>query len=181
MVLATIGAALTVVMVATLTSSVAFTSLTRGTADVVVEAPDAPAEIPTEVGDLVAAAQAEALSAGQSAYTLEEGEKVLVEATEALPEVVVEEVKSELTKAVIAKSSGEQAQNLADQVSDSTGKSVILVFQETNSDGILTWTHTKVKGIEPFADPSQDLVITLLNTWISAQDVPESFEIIGHD
>lgn len=183
MIFGAVATTLTVVVLATLTCGMAVTSLSRGGEQTVtVEGTADGLDIPSEVGDSVEDAQLDVLATGQSAYELAEGEAVLVAAEEALPPVVVEEVKSELTAVAVTPDAREQAQTLADQVSDATGKSVILVFQEPESGtGTVHWTHTQVRGIEPFVAITEESVVASLEAWVAQQAKPEGYEIILDD
>jgi hypothetical protein len=180
MIFGAVATTLTFVVVATLTCGVVFSSLALGTEQTVtVEGTAEGLSIPSEVGDPVEEAQLDVLATGQSAYELAEGDAVLVAAEEALPPVVVEEVKSELTAVAVTDDARAQAQALADQVSDDTGRSVILVFQEPDSTtGVVRWTHTQVRQIEPFVSTTQESVVASLRAWIAQQAKPERFEII---
>lgn len=172
MVVAAIVSAVLVVGLASITSGGAVASLARSAdaepvvqveaADSAAAADDAPAE---------PSATAEAKEPSLSSVTVD-------------PDATVEATGSELSATDVVTpsdvhTSRADAQALADQVGDETGRTVVLVFQETSQDGrATTWTHTDIPGRAPFVASEEDVLVSRVTAWIDAQDDPDAFELI---
>lgn len=100
------------------------------------------------------------------------------------PDATVEATGSELSATDVVTpsdvhTSRADAQALADQVGEETGRTVVLVFQEKTVDGrSTTWTHTEIPGRAPFVASEEDVLVSRVTEWIDAQKDPEAFELI---
>lgn len=100
------------------------------------------------------------------------------------PDATVEATGSELAAAdAVAPSdvltSRADAQALADQVGEETGRTVVLVFQEESRDGrAVTWTHTEIPGRAPFVASDEAVLVSRVTDWIAEQQAPDAFELI---
>lgn len=169
MVVAAIVSAVLVVGLASITSGGAVASLARS-ADAEpaaqVETTSSPSPAPLETS-----AEAEAEEPSPSTVTVD-------------PDATVEAMGSELSATDVVTpsdvhTSRADAQALADQVGEETGRTVVLVFQEKTLDGrSTTWTHTEIPGRAPFVASEEDVLVSRVTAWIDAQDDPEAFELI---
>lgn len=185
MVVAAIVSAVLVVGLASITSGGAVANLARST----------DAETVTQVETTDSADTESTLSAGSGPADGADGtasaEKQPSPSTVTVdPDATVEATGSELSAAdelaagdVVAPSdvhtSRADAQALADQVGEETGRTVVLVFQEESRDGrAVTWTHTEIPGRAPFVASEEDVLVSRVTAWIDAQDDPDAFELI---
>lgn len=177
-----IGGALAILFAAPLTSCGALGSLTRGSTESTsaVSVADTLA-LPTEVGDVVTEEQAPLLPEGQVAYELVSGPTVLVRTDAALPPAVTADVLA--VSATLAKDSGAQtaastAADLAQHASDTTGKTIIIVFQDDDGPAPDVWTHTRAADVPVPRSTDRERVTRHLEEWVATQPSPASFEII---
>lgn len=99
------------------------------------------------------------------------------------PDATVEATGSELSAADAVAPSGTtsraDAQALADQVGEETGRTVVLVFQEESRDGrAVTWTHTEIPGRAPFVASDEAVLVSRVTDWIAEQQDPDAFDLI---
>lgn len=99
------------------------------------------------------------------------------------PDATVEATGSELSAADAVAPSGAisraDAQALADQVGEETGRTVVLVFQEESRDGrAVTWTHTEIPGRAPFVASDEAVLVSRVTDWIAQQKDPDAFDLI---
>lgn len=169
MVVAAIVSAVLVVGLASVTSGGAVSSLARS-ADAVPAVQVEPTGSATPEPDEPPAA-AEAKNPSRSTVTVD-------------PDATVEAMGSELSATDVVTpsdvhTSRADAQALADQVGEETGRTVVLVFQEQTVDGrSTTWTHTEIPGRAPFVASDENVLVSRVTAWIDAQDDPEAFELI---
>ncbi|SDC57070.1 hypothetical protein SAMN05216410_1926 [Sanguibacter gelidistatuariae] len=180
MILVAILSAGVVVVAAGLTSGHAFSTLVRGAAAAEPSSYAADTlELPV---DLTEAQEKASLRDGVDPLAVTVTPRASQAQVDELSPVVVEQVKSEMTRlSALPDGVPERVQALADQVSDGSGKTVVIVFwDETDADGP-GWTHTRVVGetTQRSAEPGQ--VMDRLAKWIAAQAVPERYEIILQD
>lgn len=171
MVVAAVASAVLVVGLASITSGGAVTSLARSS-DVETVVQDDPSDDATPTGsDLFAGAGAGSGDAPASRKAVD-------------PDASVTATGSELSAADVVTptdvhDSRTDAQALADQVGEETGRTVVLVFQEPSSDGReVTWTHTDIPGRAPFVASDEAALVGQVKEWISAQKSPDAFELI---
>jgi len=167
MVVAAIVSAALVVGLASITSGGAVASLARS----------ADAETTVQVDEPVAATP-------EPAEPSAEAEEQSPPAVTVDPDATVEATGSELSATDVVTpsdvhTSRADAQALADQVGEETGRTVVLVFQEETLDGrSTTWTHTEIPGRAPFVASEEDVLVSRVTAWIDAQKDPEAFELI---
>lgn len=180
MILVAILSAAGVVVAAGLTSGHAFSTLVRGAAVEPVPASYAadtlelPVEVETQVEVLDRSRDPLMVTAPQAASdTPPPGE---------LSPVVVEQVKSEMTRlSALPDGVPERVQALADQVSDGSGKVVVIVYWDEASPEGPGWTHTRLPGETAVRAPEPGPVQQHLEEWIAAQAEPEHYEFILQD
>ncbi len=167
MVIAAIVSAALVVGLASITSGGAVASLARSAdAETTVQADETVTATPEPTETSV-----EAKEPSPSTVTVD-------------PDATVEATGSELSAADVVTpsdvhTSRADAQALADQVGEETGRTVVLVFQEQTLDGrSTTWTHTEIPGRAPFVASEEDVLVSRVTAWIDAQKDPEAFELI---
>ena len=177
MILVAILSAGAVVAMAGLTSGHAFSSLVRGAA---VEASADYAgdtlELPVEVVE-------------ESQPVLRDGAdpaavaKVAPEPkVEDLSAVVVEQVKSEMARlSALPDGVPERVQALANQVTDGSGKTVIIVYWDESDAAGPGWTHTAVSGGTQLRAPAPESVVEHVDAWIAEQANPAQYEVILQD
>jgi hypothetical protein len=177
-----IGGAIAILVAAPLTSCGALGSLTRGSAESAsaVSVADTLA-LPTEVGEVVTEEQAPLLPEGQLAYELVSGPTVLVRTDAALPPAVTADVlavSATLGKDAGSTSAADAAAELAQHASDTTGKNIIIVFQDDDAPSPGVWTHTRAADVPVPRSRDRERVTRHLQEWVAAQPAPASFEII---
>ena len=101
---------------------------------------------------------------------------------EELSPVVVEQVKSEMTRlGALPDGVPEQVQALADQVTEGSGKTVIIVYWDKADPDGPAWTHTAVADGTQVRSPAPETVVEHVETWIAAQPEPNHYEFILQD
>lgn len=180
MILVAILSAGAVVVAAGLTSGYAFSSLVRGTAAAEPAAYAADTlELPVELLETPADAS---LRDGIDPLAVSATEAAAVPKVAELSPVVVEQVKSEMTRlSVLPDGVPERVQALADQVSEGSGKAVVIVFWDEASAEGPGWTHTLVAGGTTLRSTESGPVVKHVETWIAAQTVPGHYEVILQD
>lgn len=170
--------ALAILVAAPLTSCGALGSLTRGSTESHSAGSVADTlALPTEAGAVVSEEQAQLLPEGQVAYQLVSGPTVLVRTDAALPSVVTADVLA--VSAALEQQPGpaeasDDAVALAQLASDTTGKNIIIVFEDEGG----TWTHTRVEDVPVPRSMDVERLTRQLEEWIAAQDEPGLFEIL---
>lgn len=177
-----VTAAVLFVVVAPLTSWAAIGSLTRSPDGGSVEGSARTLALPSEAGAVLSEEQAEVLPHGEMAYELVGGRSVLVRPDEQLPEVVTAEVSAEVARIAglpaVAEARAE-ADELAERVSDATGKNVIIVYRSDDEpDGAVRWRHTRAEETDVLASSDIGAVTARLESWIERQPNAETFEVI---
>ncbi|MEP7763383.1 hypothetical protein [Sanguibacter sp. 25GB23B1] len=177
--------AVAILVAAPLTSCGALGSLTRGSAEShsAVSVADSLA-LPTEVGEVVSEEQAPLLPEGQVAYELDSGPTVLVRTDAALPPAVTADVlavSATLSKDAGSETAADTAADLAQHASDTTGKNIIIVFQDDDGPAPGVWTHTRAADVPVPRSTDLERVTRHLEDWVAAQAAPASFEIIVTD
>ena len=169
--------AVAILVAAPLTSCGALGSLTRGSTESHSAGSVADTlALPTEAGAVVSEEQAQLLPEGQVAYELVSGPTVLVRTDAALPSVVTADVLA--VSAELEQEPGEASDDaaaLAHLASDTTGKNIIIVFED-DEDG--TWTHTRAEDVPVSRSTDVARVTRHLEEWIAVQDEPGSYEIL---
>lgn len=172
MVVAAVTTAVLVVGLASVTSSGAVSNLARGS--------DAETTVRVATDDAVTA---DALAPDSpSAEATPEAEVAPSPTVD--PDATVEATGSELSAPDVVTpsdlhTSRADAQALADQVGEETGRTVVLVFQEESRDGrAVTWTHTEIPGRAPFVASDESVLVSRVTDWIADQGDPDSFELI---
>lgn len=177
MILVVIVCAGAAVLVAGLTSGYAFSSLVQGSA--VASTADYAAdtlELPVEVTEDPAPTPSDGTD---PAAVAEESSEPRVEE---LSPVVVEQVKSEMARlSVLSEGVPERVQALADQVTDGSGKIVIIVYWDESGASGPGWTHTAVADVATVRAPAPEAVVEHVETWIAAQPEPGHYEFILQD
>ena len=177
MILVVILSAGAVVVAAGLTSGYAFSSLVQGsatasTADYAADTLELPVEL---VEDIVPALR----DGVDPAFAVE---AVPQPRLEELSPVVVEQVKSEMTRlSALSVGVPERAQALADQVTDGSGKRVIIVYWDDADAAGPGWTHTLVSGGATVRSSDPESVLASVQGWIDAQSDPARYEVILQD
>lgn len=174
MVVAAVTTAILVVGLASVTSGGAVSNLARST----------DAETSTQV-TVDEAAPADALDDALASDSLSaDARSAPTSGPTVDPDATVEATGSELSPSDVVTSSGAHtsradAQALADQVGEETGRTVVLVFQEESRDGrAVTWTHTEIPGRAPFVASDEAVLVSRVTDWIAEQGDPDSFELI---
>lgn len=179
MVLMAILSAGAVVVAAGLTSGHAFSTLVQGTAQAEPTSYAADTlELPVEVLEV------------QEPPSLRGGTDPRAAAPSPAPKtpvgdlsaVVVEQVKSEMTR-LSALSDGvpERVQALADQVSDGSGKTVVIVYWDDADSQGPAWTHTAVATGATVRAQDPAAVVEHVEAWIAAQPEANHYELILQD
>jgi len=175
MVVAAVATAILVVGLASVTSGGAVSNLARSS--------DAETAVQVSTDEI---APADALSSDSlAAEAAPEAEKVAPSPGPSVdPDATVEATGSELSASDVVTpsdvhTSRADAQALADQVGEDTGRTVVLVFQEESRDGrAVTWTHTEIPGRAPFVASDEAVLVSRVTDWIADQRDPDSFELI---
>ena len=174
--------ALAILFAAPLTSCGALGSLTRGSTESHSAGSVADTlALPTEAGAVVSEEQAPLLPEGQVAYELVSGPTVLVRTDAALPPAVTADVlavSAELEQEPGPRTAADDAVSLAQLASDTTGKNIIIVFEDDGGAAPGTWTHTRAEDAPVARSTDVERVTRQLEAWIAAQDEPGSYEIL---
>lgn len=177
-----VAAAVAFVVVAPLTSWAAIGSLTRASDGGSVEGSARTLALPSEAGAVLSEEQAEVLPHGEMAYELVGGRTVLVRPDEQLPDVVTAEVSAEAARIAELSAAAEaraEADELAERVSDATGKNVIIVYQaDERPGGAVRWQHTRAAETDVLASTDIDAVTERLHAWIDRQPNAATYEVI---
>lgn len=180
MILVAILSAGVVVVAAGLTSGHAFSTLVRGAAVEPVPASYAadtlelPVEVETQEKDLDRSSDPLMIMTPRAVSEVPPpGE---------LSPVVVEQVKSEMTRlSALPDGVPERVQALADQVSDGSGKIVVIVYWDEANPESPGWTHTRLPGQTAVRALEPGPVQQHIEEWIAAQAAPEHYEFILQD
>lgn len=176
MILVAILSAAVVVVAAGVTSGQAFSSLVRSAEAAPVSYAADTLELPVELDDGQDASVLDR-TAGRGAAT-----EVAADESVDLSPVVVEQVKSEMARlGALPDGVPGRAQALADQVSDGSGKTLVIVFWDPAEVDGPAWTHTQVVGGETVHASDSGQVIDHVEAWIAAQAAPEQYEVILQD
>ena len=176
MILVATASAAAVVLVAGLTSGYAFSSLVQGTA--VESAPDYAADtlqLPVEIVEKASPV----LRSGVDPAAVPT--QVAEPRGEELSAVVVEQVKSEMTRLSVLTDVPQRVQALADQVTDGSGKIVVIVYWDEADAAGPAWTHTAVAGGTTVRAQDPGVVVEHVEAWIAVQDEPTHYELIVQD
>lgn len=183
MILVAILSAGAVVVAAGLTSSHAFSSLVRGAAvEPAADYASDTLELPVETVEDAAPVLRDGLAPAAAAAAAEVAAEASEARVEELSPVVVEQVKSEMTRlSALRDGVPERVQALADQVTDGSGKIVIIVYWDEADAAGPGWTNTEVTGGAAVRSPDPEAVVEHVETWIAAQPEPSHYEFIVQD
>lgn len=166
-----------VVLAAGLTSGHAFSSLVRGAAvepvaDIAADTLELPIEVVEEAAPVLRSGVDPAAIPVQTS----------VPRVDDLSETVVEQVKSEMTRlSALTDGVPERVQALADQVTDGSGKIVIIVYWDEADEAGPAWTHTAVASGTTVRAQAPETVVAHVESWIAAQEEPNHYEFILQD
>lgn len=143
-----------------------------------------PEVIEAAAGDVITEDEAELLPQGQRAFPLEDGTLVVVDDSEPLPEVIIEEAAAPAAAktAEIGASAGrtravyDEATAASSKIIGQTGRYPVMIYKMYDSEG---WKYqaTGAAAVNP-APTSKSVAVAAAEAYIAAQDDPSQWLLI---